>query len=253
MKGVQIFTHSLRQVTGNMPAAIRVSGLLYVVQFVVGVLMAPAATDQESLQLAMEQGQVSFGAILLSGLVTVLSGVWIAVAWHRYVLREEGAGFLPVFLGGRFLGYFGKTLLIFLILLPIAAVLGVVATFLLIPFAQFGSPLGILMVTGALVYLPLVVIGLRLSTILPGVALMPGQPLTAGWNATHGETANFVVLALLTLGMTLVVSVPSAFVFAPQSVPAILWNFAAGWFVTMVGVSILTTLYGHYIEKRALL
>ena len=32
----------------------------------------------------------------------------------------------------------------------------------------------------------------------------------------------------------------------------ILWQFVTGWLVMMVSVSILTTLYGHYIEGRPL-
>ena len=33
---------------------------------------------------------------------------------------------------------------------------------------------------------------------------------------------------------------------------ALLWGGAAGWVQLMVSASILTTLYGHYIEKRPL-
>ena len=35
-------------------------------------------------------------------------------------------------------------------------------------------------------------------------------------------------------------------------VVSIIWDIAVTWLVTMVGVSILTTLYGHYIQKRPL-
>jgi hypothetical protein len=33
----------------------------------------------------------------------------------------------------------------------------------------------------------------------------------------------------------------------------LVWDFVFGWVQLMVGVSILTTLYGHYIEKRPLM
>ena len=32
----------------------------------------------------------------------------------------------------------------------------------------------------------------------------------------------------------------------------VLWTLATGWVKMIVGVSILTTLYGHYIEGRAI-
>ena len=32
----------------------------------------------------------------------------------------------------------------------------------------------------------------------------------------------------------------------------IAYNFVAQWVITMVGISILTTLYGHYVQKRPL-
>jgi len=33
---------------------------------------------------------------------------------------------------------------------------------------------------------------------------------------------------------------------------ALLWTLATGWVIMVVGVSILTTIYGHYVEGRAL-
>jgi hypothetical protein len=41
-------------------------------------------------------------------------------------------------------------------------------------------------------------------------------------------------------------------VFGHLMITAILWQLVTNWLVTMVGVSILTTLYGHYIEQRPL-
>ncbi len=253
MKGLQIFMHSIRQVTGNLSAALKVSGLLYAVQFVLGQFFGRSLGDQAQMRAAMEQGNYPFLSIFLVLLVTLLTSVWIAVGWHRYVLREEQPGILPAFLGDRFLGYFGKSLLIGLIMIPIAFILGFIATIILRPFAQEGPTLLLLIITGLVVYLPIGVVAMRLSTILPGVALEPGQSLWAGWVATKGETASFVALVLLSLAMALVLNLPSLYLFDFGSGLALVWNFVVGWFITMIGVSILTTLYGHYIEKRPLL
>ena len=53
---------------------------------------------------------------------------WATVAWHRYVLAEEFGGVAPQFSVGRVLGYVGRTILIFLLLMlaaiPIMFVVG---------------------------------------------------------------------------------------------------------------------------------
>jgi hypothetical protein len=40
--------------------------------------------------------------------------------------------------------------------------------------------------------------------------------------------------------------------FAGNFALSLIWQCVFGWISVMVGLSVLTTLYGHYIEKRAL-
>ena len=49
-----------------------------------------------------------------------------------------------------------------------------------------------------------------------------------------------------------VVNLLSFFIFGRIPVIAQLWQLLIGWPVMMVGLSILTTLYGHYVQKRPL-
>jgi hypothetical protein len=49
-----------------------------------------------------------------------------------------------------------------------------------------------------------------------------------------------------------VVNLLGFFVFGRIPVLAQLWQLVIGWPVMMVGLSILTTLYGHYVQKRPL-
>jgi hypothetical protein len=254
MKGLQIFVHSVRQVTGNLNAAIRVSGILYLVQFGLSYWLGRGIPrEQDQVHGMMMSGEFPWILSIATGLITLLTSVWIAVGWHRYVLRVEEPGILPVFLGDRLLGYFGKSLLIGLILVPIGLVLGFIGALLLSPLATGGNETLFVILMAIIVYLPLGVIGMRLSTILPGVALEAGQPIGAGWVATKGQTGNIVAVVLLGLVMVAVVDLPAQLVFEPGSSLVLIWRFLAGWLLTMVSVSILTTLYGHYIEKRALL
>lgn len=171
MKGLQIFTHSLRQVTGNLRAAIKVSGLLYSVQFILAFALGNTLfADEAAVMAAMETGEFPWTTYLLVLAITLTTSIWIAVGWHRYVLKVEQPGLLPEFHADRFLGYFGKSLLIGLIVLPLAAILGTVASIVLAPLAQPATSLLFEVLIGLVVYLPVAVVALRLSAILPGVA-----------------------------------------------------------------------------------
>ena len=141
------------------------------------------------------------------------------------------------------LAYFGALMLLILVL-----GVGLAALTLILPLlsgaAHIVALMAVQVVIGAL--------AMRLSTVLPGIALEPGHALTEGWVATRGHMADFLLLSLIcgalvaavqNLGMALLSGLPLlylAFIFVLQ------------WGVTLVGISIVTTLYGHYIEKRAL-
>ena len=49
-----------------------------------------------------------------------------------------------------------------------------------------------------------------------------------------------------------IINLPVLFWFPVGSLIASAWSFVSQWIVIMVGVSILTTLYGHYVEERPL-
>jgi hypothetical protein len=97
------------------------------------------------------------------------------------------------------------------------------------------------------------VIGFRLSTILPGVALGKHGTISDGWQATSGETGDFVVLSLAWLALAFVLGLIMGVLGSAIPALTILFQFVVGWVTMMIGISILTTLYGHYIEKRPLL
>jgi hypothetical protein len=253
MKGWQIFIHSVRQVFGNLTAALQVSALLYLAQTAAQILLVGdilALTDLERQQMMMS-GQFPAGRFLLFTIIALIAGLWIAVGWHRYVLLDEKPGYLPPFHGDRMLGYFGKGLLIALIMvIPIF-----VLTFLL------GSVGAMLMMNGQLVsyfivsailFLPLLILATRLSTMLPGVALHSGVPIMQGWNATIGETGAILGLTIVSAVMVLGLGVIGQFLFGGSGFLTFIWQTVINWPLQMIGISIMTTLYGHYIEKRPL-
>ena len=256
--GWQIFVHSFRQVFGNLGGALRVSALLTIVQ--VGVMMTigkEMMVDQETMMRMMQTGAFPWGRMVIVWIVLLVTWLWIAVGWHRFVLLEEEASVVPPLRVDRMLGYLGKSILITLLLMVVAVPLGMVAGMLIGPMlvkaTSGGAAIFALGLFALVVYLPLAVIGLRLSSVLPGVALEPGMPLFKGWEATRGQTGTILILAVILVAFSIGLQYLASLAFTdPFSLPAIVVNGIVQWFVGMVGVSILTTLYGHFVEGRPL-
>ena len=257
MNGWRIFTFSLRNVFGNLRVAIRVSALLFVVQIVVSLASGIALGPQyQSSATGASTEAVAIGALFLKALpglaVAIIAYLWTAVAWHRYVLTGEASpSLIPHFEGRRMLAYFGVILLVI-------GILVVVAIFIMLVFGLLAHILGASSLGGTFSFLPLGIAlllsapSLRLMTVLPGIALSAGHPLSEGWSATRGETATFYQIGVITLVFAMLIQ---GLVGALQSVfPLLAFGISIPlqWIEMMVGISVLTTLYGHYIERRAL-
>jgi hypothetical protein len=257
MTGWRIFIHSVRQVFGNLEGAIRVSILPYAIQTVVtlALLGNASALVQELSTGGPAQGLPAGVALKLAvvWLITLVSAMWIAVAWHRFVLIEDVPyGFVPAFRGGQIWAYFVRTLGISLIAVAVGMVLGVVAGIVTYPMASRGATLGPLILFGVIVLLPLLIIISRLSASLPAAALGTDQAFFSGWEATKGHTAEVVGLSVITTIASLAIQVIGTQILGGLSLLQVAWEIIIGWVAMMVGVSIITTLYGHYVEGRPL-
>lgn len=255
MKGLDIFTHSIRQVTGNLGGALKVSALPMIIQvaamlaFAGGMMSGMGPEGQMSRGMGMGMG---LGGLVVL-VVAVVTSLWLAVAWHRFVLlNEQPGGYVPPYHGPEMMAYFLKSLAIGVILIVLGIVLGMVAGLLLSPLMMHGNLLIFMLLTGLFVQLPLTWLGLRMGTVLPGAATGANPTLTAGWDATKGAEVDILVLAAVAVVAHLALAVLGILVFDNIPIVNTVWSVAVTWLTTMVGVSILTTLYGHYIEKRAL-
>jgi hypothetical protein len=250
--GVSLFVHSVRLVLGDWRNALKITGLLYLIYAVpalVFALLFPTPVQPEQAMAALGSG----GFLgLITAILAIVAFVWVAVAWHRYVLLDEvPAGQFPEFNSSRLLSYGGYSLLIgligFVLSFIVSAVVGIIAIPLLNVVGVF--------ITGLLALAAVLIVGYRLAPILPSIAI--GKPITLrqAWEATNSANVPIIVLAVLSAVAALVIDIP-AFVFAMAGpiggFLAVLWTLATGWVKMIVGVSILTTLYGHYIEGRAI-
>ena len=92
----------------------------------------------------------------------------------------------------------------------------------------------------------------RLSPVLPAIAV--GQDMSFGdaLAATRDSGATLFGLAGLMILGSLLLQMPTILSGDPGSVISLVYGIVVGWFATMIGVSLLTTVYGHYVEGRAI-
>jgi hypothetical protein len=254
MFGIDIFIHAVRMVLNNLPAAIRLSGALMAVQLIVAWVFAGGHVALGSdVGMLVNTGRVSgFGAFVVF-VVSFVASLWIAVAWHRFILLEEApGGVVPPFNGAAFGSYFVAGLIFAAILIAVAIPVSLLAGVLLFPLMMAGSGqpgfFGALLF-GALVYLPMAYVGYRISPILPSAAVGARMALKDAWYATGTSGAAFVVLTLVSVLASVIIQAPGGWLGWPLGP---IWLFLVQWATVLVGASILTTIYGHYVEKRPL-
>lgn len=253
VKAWQIFRHSVRQVVGNLPGALRVSLVPVAIQVAVMLALAGVAGPTGGL---LEPAAPDAGFVLgtiLALVVVVATALWIAVAWHRYVLlSEEPKGFVPAFHGDRIAAYLLRSLAYLVVLVVVAVVLSFVQS-AIANALSVSSVSAFMILMLVIVLMPTLTVGLRLSSGLPGAAIGATGDFTAGWRATTGATGDIAGLAvILVLAQTALQLVGFALSSADLSILSFAWEVVTSWLVTMVGVSVLTTLYGHYVEGRTL-
>lgn len=248
MKAWAIFVHSIRQVFGNLPEALQISGLIYLGQMAIAIALGVTTTAMEA---TTEPTGAEATKVTIAMMAMLIALMWIAVAWHRFVLlNERPAGYLPQLSLQRLGRYAGRSVLIALLSLLIGMVLWLAFGTLFV--GLFGLTWLTELLIVICVIVPVLTFLYRLSTILPGVAVDRDLGFADGWVATTGETPTILILAFLSGVAAIVLGSPLALL--PEgSILSLLWQVISGWVQMMISASILTTLYGHYIEKRALL
>ena len=269
MNGINIFNHSVRQITGNLGMAIRVSWwfVAFVILAVVALyLLAPddllLALNKSPEYIAENLSMSGSGVLLLSLAViaAVVVSLWsislIAIVWHRYILLEENpVGTIPYNKDFRVGRYFWYGVGISLLAGIVAMVVGGFLIMIFGPSAMqstsgAGALLGLLGVL--IVGLIVTVLYLRMALILPAVALEEGLSLGKAWEASKGYTSAIAGAAV----MLTILNMVAGFVlgFLPDiGIPGLLVSaleLAYNWFYFMLNISILSTLYGHIVQKR---
>jgi hypothetical protein len=182
----------------------------------------------------------------------------IAVNWHRYILLDQvPIGWARLRMDNTVWKYFGSTLLIMfgvgLTMVPIL-VLGGALAWLLGPVGSAIFP-----ILGLAGLAATVVTFYRWSIKLPAIALGRADYKIA--NAMADTQGNFwqilglaVLISIAVLAFLLVLLLMSAATIVSGNGLVIVLGLAvqvmANWFVTILSVTLLTSLYGYFAEKR---
>lgn len=250
----RILGHSLGLVVRNLGSALRIS---------VGPLVILAILTR-GVGMLLHGGLFDGASLLLLGLISGLILSWLATAWHRYVLREEASsGVLPPLAGGETLLHMGWSFL-----LGLGTTILLQALLPVLDFAFSGAG-DLLWSVGPIATALLLVayLGLRFGLVLPAAAVGRPMGLMESWAATQPlarAIAGLAVVQLCGLGLTLLVAPVLLGMLLTEGFGSILWPpnlgvwaylgaaTALNWGAMMVGLSVLTTLYGHLVERRSL-
>ncbi|WP_305970019.1 MULTISPECIES: hypothetical protein [unclassified Mameliella] len=244
MKGWRLFRHAFRMVWNNLNTALKVTGLLFAIQMVPQIWLM-SQTDQNNLDASVDVAMGGSLLFLLWAIVALVAGIWMAVAWHRYVLTGEQSGtWLPIWRPRLVLGYLGRTILLGLLSILAFVVLG-------IPLGFIIAFLPLLMLPAMVVYLAFgLFVFFRLSLILPAVAMEKRMKLLASWDATGTDAGAVLGLSAIVAVVVAMLMFVSMIFAAISPFLGMVWTIGSGWLFSLVSITCMTTLYGVYVEGR---
>ncbi|WP_309666412.1 hypothetical protein [Tabrizicola sp.] len=257
MKGFDVMKHATLQIVRNPGTVLRIFAPPLALSFLLVWLMGlQFILSQVHFNNALMRGLVPWGKVSLVTVGGILVFVWSAVAWHRFILLvERPQGVRPTVQAAVFGLFLGKALLIGILSALITILFGVIVG------VVYGFSAGITkagpgwfthVVAFALGF-PVLALVLRIAPVLPGVAAGEGTSVRDAWNATAGQ---FWVL-LTVLGGLITFSLGLdwlAFKMAmtPFSAVGFIWVSVSLSLKSVLALSVATTIYGHYVEKRPL-
>ena len=191
-------------------------------------------------------------AIAMAGLIAFAS---IAVSWHRYILKDEvPQGLARLRLDSVVWRYVGNSILLFLIFFAIGLPFGFLAWAISTAIGLAGT-----VVFVAILFLAALSTSYRLSIKLPSIAMERTDIRFAdAWRMTSGNFWQFmglgVVFLLILLGVGLAVGAITSVVGLTSSTLLLVLIIAiqqvVNWVATILGVTLLTSLYGFFVEGR---
>jgi len=244
MRAIDIFMHSIMLVRRNPGAAIRLS-----LPYLTMTVLVDATLKLNFLSYESARNSTINGIAIV---LLLIACAWVAVAWHRYVLREEmPSALLPTFSRNLVLGYLGRSILLGLaIIVPLMALS--IFMKLLVPQSVVNHPIEGSIVVEIFVWLPVSWLFYRWSLILPAWALHNRMSFRESWKHTSDVAGMIFVLCVIFAGVQIVLDQVTLLLSEAGIVVASIADMVLQWLCFMIAVSVLTTLYGHLVENRDL-
>lgn len=250
--------HAINSVRHNIAYAFRISWPWYLIVIPLTIAVSLVLSYAAGGDLMQNQG-LAFLNNMVSGLLLGFAFASIAVNWHRYILLDEvpdSRGILR--LDDTVLRYFGNIILIFIILVAagflVGIPLGIIAALTSLAASQLFPILLFIIIV------PIAgTIAMRLSVKLPAVALGRANfRLKDAFAVTRGNNMPIFLVALFEivcfLGSLFLIGLLAAALnkLNPALAIAVAYvlHFAANWLITIFSITVLTSLYGFFVEGR---
>lgn len=252
----KILIHTFRMIFGNFGQALRVSVGPYLILILGYAVLFGALSTMADSTVGMTPLMSIMLVVLLP--LSLFVAAWVAVSWHRFILLEEYVGLLPAVKDRPIWPYAGKAILMALIL----GLIGVLLVFCyyllaLMPLAAGGRESSSLFgVLSAIVFVCafflLVVVSLRMGPALVATALGKSMTFRDAVEATSKIRGVIWGVALLFALLNAILGFAFELIGSAVPILGIFMSIALNWLTTLLGISILTTIYGHVIEDRPL-
>lgn len=240
-----IVRHAFLMVYNNLEQALRVSlvplGVFVVVAFMLASVSEVSLDTLTAAQTDPAQASRILFGVLLIALFYLLTTSWISVAWHRYILLEDHPGWLPRVPIALVINYMMMMIVFMGAATLVLTIAGLFA-------AMLGATLGTALVLVAGVYMFLC--WFRVGAVFPVIAIGGKLTVREAWQKTEPHQTVLLGVVGLMVALNIVVSIVAG-VFGVLLSLAL--NFISMWVFMMGGVSLLTTIYGHFFENRPLL
>jgi len=262
MRKLPVFTalgHAFRSTTDNIGFAFHISWpwMLMLLPITVAgniYLTFNAAPDPK------EFDPKSLFLVLLMTIPSVIAYSSIAVSWHRYILLDEVAeGWSRLRIDGLMWRYIDNAIGIFQLMFIIGTIVGFIGGAALALFGVSGEGKLVVAVVGYLILFAFIIVwSYRLSLKLPSIAIgRTNFTLRDAWKATQDNFWRilglvllfFLCVVLVALAMLLLTYLFGQLGTLGLSV-LIAIQVAVNWVATILGVTLLTSLYGFFVEGR---
>ncbi|UXX81899.1 hypothetical protein [Roseovarius pelagicus] len=248
MTGLKVIIHALRMVWGNRREAVQIGLAPVMLMIVATVILRIHDGPIWSMAHALSFEQVVLNAFaseeaFLLMLLWVFATIWFFVSWHRFILLEEyPKGWLPPLHREESIAYLRAATWLFGI--------GIVALFVMVfVTAILGEVMFNIFVLGVAL---LAFVIYRISPILPAAAVGRKMGFSEVLVATQGASLTILMVMVFRYAASRVLDATVAGAADINGALGLIVFGVLTFVLSLINVSILTTIYGHWVEGRPL-